>query len=317
MFTRLHLSGRQHVPLRGGFIIAGNHEAIFELALMVAVSRRALHIVGAGDIPLDPAYRWMARLYGFVPYRRGLMDRRAVNSLLRYLANQEGVGMFPEGGIWSAARKEAHRGVAWLAARAGVPVVPVGFRGSAEALPSLARIRRPTVSAACGPALAPPPVRAGREDLNRFARELMDRVDTLAGRTEVEHADSSVPSLELQGPQGTIAVRGASGAAWFLANPTLIRVFTRNLRRHLPELARIDGSRPELDAERLAFDLRCIRAYVFLRNRAFFSYRFGPERGSAILGGIEALCTVLERLPPGATVRVYASLIPNSRSSRS
>ncbi len=317
LFTRLRLSGGQHVPLRGGFIIAGNHEAIFELALMVAVSRRALHIVGAGDIPLDPTYRWMARLYGFVPYRRGLMDRKAVNELLGYLSHGDGVGMFPEGGIWSAARKEAHRGVAWLAARAQVPVVPVGFSGSAAALPALARIRRPTVCAACGPPLFPPPARAGRDELNAFARELMARVDRLAGRTEVEEADAAEPSLRVEGQDGDLSVPGTSRVAWFLANPTLICVFTRNLRRKLPELDRIDGSRPELDAQRLAWDLRCVRAYVFLRNRAFFSYRFGADRGSEIMEGLRLLAEGLEKLPAGSVVRIYASLSPNSRSSRS
>jgi 1-acyl-sn-glycerol-3-phosphate acyltransferase len=68
-----------------------------------------------------------------------------------------------------------------IAARAGVPIVPVGVRGAFDAFPRDARIPRPhPVSVAYGKPLEVPLAAArSREDQSRWAGELMQRIGQL------------------------------------------------------------------------------------------------------------------------------------------
>lgn len=53
--------GLENLERSGPYIVAGNHRGIMEVFLMVAISPRPMEILGAGDIPLDPRYRFFCR----------------------------------------------------------------------------------------------------------------------------------------------------------------------------------------------------------------------------------------------------------------
>jgi 1-acyl-sn-glycerol-3-phosphate acyltransferase len=60
------------------------------------------------------------------------------------LERGDGLVIFPEGERRSGPRVESlHDGVVYLAARAGVPIVPVGIGGSEDAMPPGSRFIRP------------------------------------------------------------------------------------------------------------------------------------------------------------------------------
>ena len=71
-----------------------------------------------------------------------------------------------------------------IAARAGVPIVPVGVRGAFEAFPRRARVPRPRpVSVAYGEPIAVPRSAArSRDEQVRVAATLMRRIAELCGR---------------------------------------------------------------------------------------------------------------------------------------
>ena len=91
---------------------------------------------------------WMAwlmpRVWSF-PVDRGQPDRTAIVSATELLRSGELVGVFPEGsrqGEGSEELGQAQGGAAFIALRAGVPVVPVAFLGTERVLPRGARLPR-------------------------------------------------------------------------------------------------------------------------------------------------------------------------------
>lgn len=89
------------------------------------------------------AWRAVFGALGTVPVRAE--DPRAtVDAVCGILARGEVVGVFPEGRISRDGRLQRFRpGLAWIAARSGAPVVPVGIRGSFRSLPRHRRVPRP------------------------------------------------------------------------------------------------------------------------------------------------------------------------------
>jgi 1-acyl-sn-glycerol-3-phosphate acyltransferase len=102
--------------------------------------------------------------------------------------------MFPEGTRHTnPVMTEMHDGPVYVAAKAGVPIVPVGIGGSARALPSGSKIVRPTrMSLIVGPPIDPPTgvdggrvkrsqITAGTDDLRDVLQDLFDQAQDLAG----------------------------------------------------------------------------------------------------------------------------------------
>ena len=75
--------------------------------------------------------RLVMRGYGAFPVRRGQLDRKALRQALNQLQNGCVLGMFPEGKRSPNTQLQSpHPGVSLLAARSGVPILPVGISGS-------------------------------------------------------------------------------------------------------------------------------------------------------------------------------------------
>jgi 1-acyl-sn-glycerol-3-phosphate acyltransferase len=66
-------------------------------------------------------------------------------------------------------------GAAYMAYRAGVPLVPVAITGMEKVFPSLWRFRRARVRAVFAPPFAPPPVegKASAADVHAFSEDIM------------------------------------------------------------------------------------------------------------------------------------------------
>lgn len=88
---------------------------------------------------------------GAIPIRKGAPDREALERALTLLRRGEVVALFGEGDLFRQALVAPFgRGVAFLAARSGAPVVPVAIVG-AERLWDGARLRRPVIELRVGP----------------------------------------------------------------------------------------------------------------------------------------------------------------------
>lgn len=130
---RLSLDGRDLVP-DGPYLLAANHAGILDGPLTFLLAPRpTLFLVksemyeGIWARPLS----WLNQ----VPVHRGRPDREALRRALGELAAGRPVGVFPEGTRGSGEFADIQHGLAYLAVRSGVPVVPVAVLGTAEALP--------------------------------------------------------------------------------------------------------------------------------------------------------------------------------------
>ncbi len=132
----LRVDGLEHLPPRGPYIIAANHHNYLDgVVLGVAVPAPIGFLVMPRVWRATPLHPLLHRHLGSIPLRLDRPDAGALRAALAALQNGRVVGIFPEGPFSVRGRLEPGLpGVALLALKSGVPVVPAGIRGTYEAL---------------------------------------------------------------------------------------------------------------------------------------------------------------------------------------
>lgn len=300
LLTRLTITGHENFPKQGPLIVVGNHVAMLEAALMVLYTPYNLELLAAGEIPLDPRYAPFAKAYGFIPIKRGAMDRQAMGAALNVLQNGGVIGMFPEGGIWESAFKRARTGVSWLSYHAQSPILPVGFGGIDGALAAALAFKRPRLSMTVGELM--PPVRDEpgtplKQVLEDSARQVMAQIEMLVPEEDKRRwnrirDERFELQLVVQRPDGTpvlippeVTVTQAEMLAKFFHRPLLLDVLTRNIKLPVEALKHLDT---EHDPARLAAAADLALGYLN-DNAHFLTYRFGYDEGSAMREGLTQL----------------------------
>jgi 1-acyl-sn-glycerol-3-phosphate acyltransferase len=129
----------------------------------------------------DRRWQWIYRLFETVPVALGSANFLALAEAAARLQVGEVVGVFPEGGISKDGTLQPFRpGIALLALRTGVPVVPVSIRGTREALPpGHWRPRHARVDVRLGPPLLAPTsagAAASPAEATRWAEHIREAV---------------------------------------------------------------------------------------------------------------------------------------------
>ncbi len=185
LISRVQVSGLQHVPAEGGYLIAINHISLYEAPLVTAFWPRPFEIAGAAEVWQRPGQSTLARLYGAMPIHRGQYDRRVLDRAVAALRAGYPLLIAPEGGrSHKPGMRRAKPGVAFLAEKTGVPVVPVGVVGSTDDFLARAlRGERPTIAMHVGEPFTLPLVEgrgsARRAALQRNADLVMTRIAAL------------------------------------------------------------------------------------------------------------------------------------------
>jgi 1-acyl-sn-glycerol-3-phosphate acyltransferase len=156
---RVRIRGLENVPRSGPFVLAPVHRSNVDFMIAGCLVRRRIRYMGKDSLW---RHRWSAKLFdslGAFPVRRGTPDRDALRTCEAALAAGEPVVLFPEGTRQSGPDvKPLFEGAVFVAARAGVPIVPVGIGGSEWAMPKGTRMPRPVrIAAVVGAPLPPPP----------------------------------------------------------------------------------------------------------------------------------------------------------------
>lgn len=152
---RLEVTGREHVPATGSFVLAPVHRSNADFALALAVTRRRMRYMGkAGIWKYKVLWPLFDALGGF-PVQRGSADRAALRTCIDVVRTGEPLVLFPEGTRQSGPTiHPLFDGVAYVASRTGVPIVPVGIGGSERALAKGRKLPRLTkVTVVVGPPL--------------------------------------------------------------------------------------------------------------------------------------------------------------------
>ena len=127
---RLKFVGRENVPKEGGVIVAFNHKSKFDPVVAGLSCKRPLCFMAKEELFKNPVFGALIKALGAFPVRRGKGDIGAIKASLKILGEGKAMLMFPEGHRIKDGRKvKAKPGVALIAQRAQVPVVPVCISG--------------------------------------------------------------------------------------------------------------------------------------------------------------------------------------------
>lgn len=135
IFFRWKVTGAENIPAAGGVIIAANHVSLWDPPVLGTAIPRRIHFMAKEELFTNPVFRWLITKLGAFPVKRGIADRTAIRTALSLLENGSVLGLFPEGtrsktGVLGAPEP----GLAMLAIKAGVPVVPAAIIGTNKVL---------------------------------------------------------------------------------------------------------------------------------------------------------------------------------------
>jgi 1-acyl-sn-glycerol-3-phosphate acyltransferase len=143
-YFRLRVEGREHIPKEGGCILVANHVSFLDPILIGAVMPRKVHYLTYAVYYYARLLHWYCKRAYCIPIKKDGKDISGLKKALRLLKSGNVVGIFPEGKrSWTGQLQPAEPGVALIALRAGVPVLPVGICGAYEAFPRGSKFPRP------------------------------------------------------------------------------------------------------------------------------------------------------------------------------
>jgi len=145
LFLRGPVLGSERLPASGAFIIAPLHRSDIDFLLAARITRRRLRFIAKAGIFVNRPFNWLIETLGAFPVTRQATDREAFNRALEVLVAGEPLVVFPEGTRYAGPTiGPTLEGAAYLALRAGVPLVPVGLAGTDRVLPRGKRLPRPS-----------------------------------------------------------------------------------------------------------------------------------------------------------------------------
>ncbi len=177
---RLKVTGIEQLPNRGAYILAANHSNYLDgVVLGAVVPRRIAFLVMPRVYHSTPLHPPFHRHVGSIPINLERPDPGAIKRALRVLEEGGVVGIFPEGPFsLNGQLTKGQPGVALIALRSGMPVVPVAIRGTYEALVGRPlHLPRPSpVSVRFGRPLEFGPIRRGRKATHAAREEVTGRI---------------------------------------------------------------------------------------------------------------------------------------------
>ncbi len=177
LLSHIELRGLERIPRSGAYLVAANHISLYEPPLILSFWPCALEVVGAVEVLDRPLQGQLMRMYGAIPVHRGSADRRLLKAMVSLLRAGRAVLIFPEGGrSHSPGMRRAWNGVAYVAGKAEVPVVPVGVTGTEHLTEAMRRGRRARLTMTVGETIHLPRVPWGRPERKAALQANTERV---------------------------------------------------------------------------------------------------------------------------------------------
>jgi 1-acyl-sn-glycerol-3-phosphate acyltransferase len=160
-------------------VVAANHYSHVDPVIVGLTVRRPIRFLAVDELYgnsrlFDSLTLWL----GAIPMSRTRTALGAMRLALTELAAGGVVGLFPEGvRVWRWGEVEPKRGAAWLAWRAGVPLVPVALAGTDLVMGrGASRIARsPVTGITCDP-IMPADFEAAEDPVGAMTEEWARRV---------------------------------------------------------------------------------------------------------------------------------------------
>jgi 1-acyl-sn-glycerol-3-phosphate acyltransferase len=135
-YTRTKVVGKHNIPKNEPFLLCPIHRSNIDTPLAAAVTRRRMRFMGKDSLWKFAPIGWILSTLGAFPVTRGSADREALKRCIAVLQAGEPLVLFPEGTRQSGpVVQPLFDGAAYVAVKAGVPIIPVGIGGSEGVMP--------------------------------------------------------------------------------------------------------------------------------------------------------------------------------------
>jgi 1-acyl-sn-glycerol-3-phosphate acyltransferase len=124
-----HVEGIEKVPSKGPAILMINHINFIDPFVVLSVLPRNIVPMAKIEVYSYPVVGIFPRFYGVIPVQREQTDRRAIQGALEVLKAGEIILVAPEAHRGPQLR-QGKEGIAYLATRSNVPIVPVAIDGT-------------------------------------------------------------------------------------------------------------------------------------------------------------------------------------------
>ncbi|MBN1668491.1 MAG: 1-acyl-sn-glycerol-3-phosphate acyltransferase [Anaerolineales bacterium] len=183
VLARVEVQGGEHIPAEGPCLVTFNHLGMVDAALLFCyVPRQDFTGLVADKHQQNAFLRWLVNFLNGIWIDRERADFKALKAAQRYLAGGGMLAVSPEGTRSpTGALIPAKEGVAFLADRLGVPVLPIAITGTPAGLGRMFRLQRPAFGLRFGEPFELSPIdRREREaSMRRNTDEIMCRIAAL------------------------------------------------------------------------------------------------------------------------------------------
>lgn len=130
LMFRIKTVGKENLPKNGGVILAVNHKSDFDPVMAGITCPRKLCFMAKAELFKNKLFGGLIKRLGAFPVHRGTGDVGAMKTAFKILKSDGVMLIFPEGGrVKNGEHRRAKSGVAMIAQKMCVPVVPVLIDG--------------------------------------------------------------------------------------------------------------------------------------------------------------------------------------------
>lgn len=182
LFTHWRVRGKENIPGQGPLLIVVNHLNLADPPIIGVSINRKVMFLAKEELFRPGLSGYIVRNYGAFPVRRSGMNKEAMRKSEQLLAQGMALIMFPEGRRSQGAQLEsALSGAALIAARNGVPILPIGIAGTEKLKGITWWLRRPEITVNIGSPFYLSPVngKLTRVKLIEFTHSIMEHIAEL------------------------------------------------------------------------------------------------------------------------------------------
>ena len=128
IWYNLRIEGKENIPKGQAFVYASNHRSYADPVLVTLAGRGRFSFMAKTELFEKKLFGWLIRNLGAFPVERGKGDMEAIERAIDNVQSGTNLLIFPEGTRSKDGRVgKGKTGVALIAAKAGVDVIPVGI----------------------------------------------------------------------------------------------------------------------------------------------------------------------------------------------
>ena len=131
IFGPFRVWGHRNIPKKDGALVLSNHPSVVDPVFIQSSCRRRMYFMTKRELFSIPILGKFISWLGAFPVRQNVADRKALLHAIKVLESGNLVVIFPEGQTSETGELQpVLRGSAWIAQRAGVPIICCGIKNT-------------------------------------------------------------------------------------------------------------------------------------------------------------------------------------------